>query len=102
MSTERELQINPIVQDSIIHNTKVRRPAAPRIVHPDLFADMRSTDTLEPLLPHILAVRRHSRYPWSGILHRLLALPATLDPYNRPRLRPQSCPGVAFGRAPRI
>jgi hypothetical protein len=24
MSTERELQINPIVQDSIIHNTKVR------------------------------------------------------------------------------
>jgi hypothetical protein len=76
MLDERELAINPVVQESMMHNYRVIQLVPIHIQRPPRLT--LSADCLQHPLPDCVPLWRCCWYPWSRILARL--------PLLRPRL----------------
>ena len=93
MPTEKELQIAPIVPESLMHNAKVRFILS-RLSPVVQSLTLALLDVNEPPIPHSLPPRRLSRHPRPRVLQRLSLLPHLHHPHHDPVLRPARGAGV--------
>lgn len=88
MINERELAINPIVQESVQHNTQVKLPFPTLSLAPaQLTKHIIFTDNLQHPLPNRLPIRRRLRNPRPRIISRLFILSRRKPPRFCPHLR---------------
>lgn len=101
MIDERELAINPIVQESVQHNTQViPHPLSPLQIPTNPYS---LTGHIQHPKPQRLPLRHRLGYPGAGVLPRLRLLPARYHRREHAHLLPagQIPPRALFSESPR-